>query len=523
MLKKAVENWLIKTNERNYQTPFCQILMNKGYRIIYNSKHRSLEQGKDIIAIDNDNNPFAYQLKTGDINLRVWRNIKGEINELIELPIIHPSINKNNIHKSFLVTNGIVHDEVRFIIDEINEDNIRKKRNYSYLDIIDKYALLGEFTNIDYKFLPNEIEEFDAFLKIYLSDGKDFLDKENLFNLYKIIFKDSFINRTDKINAISSSIIINSYLLDKFQEVNNYYSIYEAWVALAAYILRYSIKNSLEKDDYLETFNLAFSEIINNLLMLSDEFIHRENYFEGEWIGDGGHIYKARITILLGVLASLEIFLLKNGEKRDLKFLEKIKENKKYLYFWGESAFPFFFNIIKYLEKYNEKDIAKSILANILNMILEKNSYKKDFGNIPDPYINVHDILEYVYEINTSKIDPKEYSGNSFILESIISMLVKRNEREILEKNWKDISHFKFRDFKVNTIEDTYTWREENGSNNTIIPKRTQSWKELEAKVEKTDDIPQIYEENFFLLNFFCIISPHRMNNLITILLDNFL
>ena len=81
MLRKAVENWLIKTNERNYQTPFCQILMNKGYRIIYNSKHRSLEHGKDIIAIDNDNNSFAYQLKTGDINLRVWRNIKGEINE----------------------------------------------------------------------------------------------------------------------------------------------------------------------------------------------------------------------------------------------------------------------------------------------------------------------------------------------------------------------------------------------------------------------------------------------------------
>jgi len=522
VLRKAVENWLIKTNERNYQTPFCQILMGKGYRIIYNSKHRSLEQGKDIIAIDNNGNSFAYQLKTGDINLQVWRNIKGEINDLIELPIIHPSISKNNIHKSYLVTNGAVDDEVRLIIDEINEDNIRKKRNYSYLDIIDRYTLLKEFTDIDFKFLPNEIEEFDTFLRIYLSDGKDFLDKENLFNFYKIIFKESFAKKSDKINAISSSIIINSYLLDKFQEVNNYYSIFEAWVALTAYILRYSIKNSLKKNDYSETFNLAFSEIINNLLMLYDEFIDRDNFIEGDWIGDGGIVYKARLTILLGVLALLEIYLIKNGEKRDIRLLEKIKENNKHLWFWGESAFPFFFNIIKYLETYNEKDLAKSILENILNIILEKNSYKKDLGNIADPYVNVHDIIEYIYKINTSKIDPKEFSGNSFILQSIISMLVIRNARDVLERNWKDISHFKFREFEIKKIEDNFTWREEDGSNKTIIPIKTQSWRTLKTQVENIDVIP-IFKKNIFLLNFFCIISPHRMRNYITILLDNLL
>ena len=99
MIERAIENWLIKTNERNYFAPFCQILMHKGHKIIYKSSHRPMEQGKDIITIDKRGNYCAYQLKTGNIDLPKWREIRPEIEELIQLPIIHPSINKTEIQK----------------------------------------------------------------------------------------------------------------------------------------------------------------------------------------------------------------------------------------------------------------------------------------------------------------------------------------------------------------------------------------------------------------------------------------
>jgi 23S rRNA pseudouridine2457 synthase len=39
------------------------------------------------------------------------RFILGEVRELMELPIVHPSVDKSKIHKSFLVTNGEITDE----------------------------------------------------------------------------------------------------------------------------------------------------------------------------------------------------------------------------------------------------------------------------------------------------------------------------------------------------------------------------------------------------------------------------
>lgn len=82
--------------------------------------------------------------------------------------------------------------------------------------------------------------------------------------------------------------------------------------------MRYAKKSYIEKEGYLESFNLVFSEIIKNLLYLSEEFLTKENYFEGDWIGDGGLVYKARLTIIFGVLTALEIFLLKKGEKGNI-------------------------------------------------------------------------------------------------------------------------------------------------------------------------------------------------------------
>ncbi len=228
MQKKAIENWLTKTNERNYQTPFCQILLNKGYKIIYRSKHGPFEKGKDIVAIDNNGDYLAYQLKTGDIDLSIWRKIKGEIDELVQLPIDHPSIDRKRIHKAYLVTNGYISDVVKAIIKDINEDNVIKDRKYAYLDIINKDMLLNDFIKIDTKILPSEINEIDSFLKIYLSDGNDLIDKSRLFDYFDtIIFKDSFSRRSDIISSITNSVIINSYLLDKFQVSNNYYAIFE--------------------------------------------------------------------------------------------------------------------------------------------------------------------------------------------------------------------------------------------------------------------------------------------------------
>ena len=104
MIERAIENWLTNTTERSYQLPFCQVLLHKGHRVIDISKHGPMERGKDIVTISPDGTPCAWQLKTGKINTRTWREIKGEVMEMIELPITHPSVDKSVLHRSYLVT-----------------------------------------------------------------------------------------------------------------------------------------------------------------------------------------------------------------------------------------------------------------------------------------------------------------------------------------------------------------------------------------------------------------------------------
>jgi predicted Zn-ribbon and HTH transcriptional regulator len=142
VIERAIENWLTKTNERNYQAAFCQVLMHQGHRVLFSSSHGPMEQGKDIITIAPDGECCAYQTKTGDISLAEWRNISGEIQELVELPVDYPGVDKSRIHRAYLVANGSIKDPVRVQITDRNEDNERKNRQYAHLEVIGQDSLL---------------------------------------------------------------------------------------------------------------------------------------------------------------------------------------------------------------------------------------------------------------------------------------------------------------------------------------------------------------------------------------------
>ena len=522
MIERAIENWLTNTNERNYQVAFCQVLMLKGHRVIYNSSHQQMEQGKDIITIGPDGDYYAYQLKTGDINLVEWRKIREEVMELVELPIVHPSVDKTKGHKSFLVTNGDVTDSVRIQIDQRNEDNLRQKRNYSYLDIINRQSLLKDFNEAQGRFVPKELEDIQSLLKLFLADGTDLLDKEQLFNFLNItIFEDIPRQKSDAKNAISSSVIITAFLLHPYQLKENHFAIFEAWTCLAGCIVRYAHKASLEKAGWVESFKLVMSEMERNLLLLKQETLKRKNLLEGDGLGDGGLMYRARVTIVLGTLSALEIHLQKIKDKyiKDDRIMKLIKENEKFLWFWGESAFPYFFSITKYLELNDEEQEAQSLLDNIFLTIINSNSPYNEEG-LASPYYSIHDILEVLYKFNVRKIDFKNFAGNSYTLETMLLMLARRNRREILEQNWRKLSHIHINEFKFDNIEDTFCWYAEEGENSADFPTQTQSWTELVSKANDISEVPELLLKNADLLRFFILVCPHRINKQIIGILD---
>ncbi|MGD0919733.1 MAG: hypothetical protein ABSB22_25125 [Thermodesulfobacteriota bacterium] len=522
MIERAIENWLINTNERNYHAPFCQALLSKGHRIIYVSSHRPMEQGKDIITIDKDGECCAYQLKTGDIDLKKWREISGEVKELIELPVVHPSADKSKIHKSFLVTNGEITDEVRIQIDQINEDNKRKDRRYSYLDVIHGKALLKEFIDAQGEFIPKDLEDFDLFLKLFLADGTDFLPKDKYFEfLDKTIFGDAPRQKANAINAISSSVILAAYSLNPYQLKNNYYALFEGWTCLAGSIVRYANKSNFEKGDWLDSYKLVFDEIIRNLSMLKEEMLQREDFLEGDWRGDGGLIYRVRATIVLGALATLMTHVHHAGKKpeNDEKLISLMKKSLPVLCFWGESAFPYFFGIIKYLETKGEGSSAQSVLTNIFLEIINLNFPRKENG-IPNVYYSASEIFEVIMKMDSRDIDLRGFAGNSYIIEAMILMMTRRNQRKILEENWRKITYVQMNEFMPDHPEDMFAWRTKDGTNHSEFPKITQSWAELQKEAINFDGAPQLLAERLDLLRFFILTCPHRATKLVTGLLD---
>ena len=115
MLERIIENWLDKAIERSFQQPFCYMLSAEGHTIIHSTRHSATELGKDIITIDPDGIPCAFQLKTGNITLAKWQNeVSRQIDSLVVGKIVHSSVETLQHHKSYLVTNGNITEEVSF-------------------------------------------------------------------------------------------------------------------------------------------------------------------------------------------------------------------------------------------------------------------------------------------------------------------------------------------------------------------------------------------------------------------------
>ena len=387
------------------------------------------------------------------------------------------------MHKSFLVFNGNLTDEVRIQIDQINEDNIRKNRNYSYLDIIDIESLLKDFIEAQGKFMPKEVEEFNLFLKLHLADGRDFLNKKTLSTFLNNAILDTSLNRKSDINhCIASSVIVTSYLLNPFQEKENHYALFEAWIVLCASLHRYALIMNLKHKDYQGSYELILSEAVYNLKQLCEKALFREDFLEGDLMGDGDLMYKARVTLLVGAFAAVELFNISSNDNYaiDSKSIDFIDRRLREGWLWGESAFPFFMNVIHLYDFMGHHSKAKNLLLDIIVLILRSNSHIST-KNIPlaNPYYGVHEILEALFGFQEENIDFTIFSGSSYILEPIISMMARRNMRSELEKLWRPITHIHINKFLIDKIEDVFSWRTKLGENTGQFPQETQSWVQL--------------------------------------------
>lgn len=528
MIERIIENWLINSTERIFQVPFCQILGLEGYKVLHLSSHGVSEHGKDIIAFDNKNFSCAFQLKTGDMNSSVWRQIYPEITELVEYPIEFPSIITTKKHRAILVTNGKITDEVKTKINALNRGYSRRK--LPRLELITGKELLQKFIRAQGSFLPNEPRQMRDFFELYLSDGRLNINEEKFSNFIKgILFEETQKeNNIIILRRITGSLLFTKYALYPYEKCNNHISIIKGLILFCSYLFALVEKTSLPKKYWESSYQLCWHAIKEHLEELKEEVIKRNNRFlEGNLTGDGGIVYKTRVTIIFGWLSAYE--LIQKAEDSSYTFdksiSDLIKDNFPHNFcLWGESATANFIMMGLFLSSLNEKEMATKVYEHVLTQIAIANNYESEKG-LPDPYYSAEQVLAYLCKIPDYEIDLKSFIGTSYTLKTLIELLVREGKRDVLEKLWPPISKIQYCEYNPKPVWHTYFWRSEEGSEIQSPYESPQSWGKLNKEASaKPSNLPKIIEKNKNFLMLFLLTFPHRVKSDLVKLIDhNFL
>ena len=523
MLERLIENWLTKVNERSFEIPFCQLLTSEGFQVVHLSRHGPAEQGKDILAIDPDGIPCAFQLKGsfgGKLTQKDWETILPQIQRLVELPIKHPSIDPMLRNKAFLVTTGEFDEEVRQEI--VDRNTVWERKKYPRLETIVKGQLLQRFEKMHSNFWPLDLLNEKALLEFFLSDGRNYINKQKLS-----LFIDSLLHpvlkakrRPEFLRILSGAAVINSYALSAYHLQDNHVAIMEGWTIFLATVLSYVERLNLASKHWQSIATICISAIESSTTNLLDELKQRKYLTEGDPFTDP-LFYKGRATLLCALVAWHALWNRymqtdKNLESWALEFIRKYEADFQ---FWGEAALPQFLAIYWFFLP-EKTFLPERIPFNLLRLICLSNEKR---NGLADPYHQFPEVISWGYDLPEMLFHEQEhFKGRSYSLEGLIHILAKKGWRGALEEWWKRITGIHFAEFIPKYSWQFYLWHSEEGRTNAKLPNAPESWAKLthDASIIEKVNIPKLFQDNAILLLLFCIVYPHRFTKDVIKLID---
>ena len=334
-----------------------------------------MEMGKDIITIAPDGTPCAFQLKAGNISLAKWRSeVSPQIEDLVVGKINHPSIDNSRHHRSYLVTNGNIAEEVSRAIDDRNRTWENQNQSYLHLQTIVRGELLGKAKTLGTDLWPSELTDIKTLLEMFLEDGKGILPKEKLASL----FESTFVldnERTPSKNhcrrTIASAGLLCAISTSSFSNENNYAAGIEAWMLYIAYVFALAERWTLSVDTYKEELEIATETLYNSLANLCNEIRERKDLVEGSYLEDS-YVHDVRVTWLLGLLSIYALWRCRDGVPKneiDDFLREFCKEKRNRLKLWGEAAIPQWLSFFWYFRKIDGTMEPDVLLGHLISLI----------------------------------------------------------------------------------------------------------------------------------------------------------
>lgn len=527
MLERIIENWLDKATERSFELPFCYMLSAEAHTIIHLTRHCAMEMGKDIITIAPDGTPCAFQLKAGNISFDKWKTkVSPQIEDLVVGQINHPSVDNSVHHRSYLVTNGNIAEEVSRAIDDRNRTWESQSQPYLHLDTVVRGQLIEKAKRLGTDLWPSELTDIKTLLEMFLESGRGVLPKGKLASLFESTFplkpldngKDPSKEHCKR--SIASAAILCAIATSSFSNENNHVAEIEAWMMYLSYVFALAEKWELPAKAYKGEFEIATRSIYNSLANLCDEIREQGHLVEGDPLADS-YVYKVRVTWLLGLMSIYALWRRSDEVPKDETddFLREFcKAQRHQLVLWGEAAIPQILAFFWYFRKINSTPKPDFLLSELIASICKLNRPRGNtFLAIANPYYEAEDILSHILSPilgPTERPLTYDFRGKSYALEGLVHLFVRRNWKQHMKRLWPGVTRISNASFEPENFSDFYRWRNQEGTNKIVVPKRTQEWGDLKALALEsagTNIPPSIKDYPILLLLFLCV-YPHRMN-----------
>jgi hypothetical protein len=238
VLERLIEHWLDSAGERGYQPAFVQMLIGDGHRVLHSSRHSPIEFGKDVISIAPDGVPCAYQLKGnpgGRLTLAQFREIQPQLQGLVTQAIAFPGV-PNVPHRSYLVTDGYVEEEVQSAIQQMNQTWERQGHGANALAVVARGDLLEHAQSLGAALWPFGLADLGALIELLSHRGNDMLPLSKVDTLlsamYRLAEKDKVLTQPELTRLVTSAALLISVSLRNFDNKENHFATISAGYCL---------------------------------------------------------------------------------------------------------------------------------------------------------------------------------------------------------------------------------------------------------------------------------------------------
>jgi hypothetical protein len=519
VLERLIENWLDSAGERTYQPIFCQMLAKQGYTVVHSTRHCPMEYGKDVIAIHPDGTPCAFQLKGnpgGRLTLNQYRTIAPQLQELRNQQIEHPAISKDKPHRSFLVTNGEIEEEVQQAIEQENAANVRDGYANRKLETIARGQLFDWAKSLDTSLWPSELKDTKILFEILTYSGKELFPIEKLdqllLKLLHLQNDQTSLSEAEFNRRASSAALLNAICLTSFSKQSNHWAIVTAWVLFSVYLVGSAEKSNISEKEIQDLIAFCEDVIFNEIVALLREVLYREMpLVEGNPLPDFA-VYSWRYTLLVGIASFAWLWMNKEKSWPDDDFKLKLEKflaiDQTVLNLWGEAAFPQFLFHIWQQEAIGHKTQSntalESLCANCLTLPL------------PTIYYGIEEVLENnlakTFEVFLPQFSEQETVRHSWVLRQILMHMIQRNMKETCQKIWLNFSSIVSSVFLPEIPWAFCLHKAELGNTMQYVPKTPETWDTLQKEsIEAPENhIPQNLLKQPWLLGLWILICPHR-------------